>query len=99
MKDEAMVTTKAAWLLAMAFKCHSTSAFQLNYCSSQRNRPCAESQLVCSAKDGSRVNTNPMDKAGIIFPGGGLFFYWQAGVIVSIDRVKFRSAITVLPCP
>lgn len=24
---------------------------------------------------------------GIIFPGGGLFFYWQAGVIVSRQKI------------
>ena len=30
-------------------------------------------------------------KAGIIFPGGGLFFYWQAGVIVSEGTVTSCS--------
>lgn len=32
---------------------------------------------------------NESDGACLLFPGGGLFFYWQAGVIVSLTRVCF----------
>lgn len=35
-------------------------------------------------------------KAGIIFPGGGLFFYWQAGVIVSTKSCAFSVPITCI---
>jgi hypothetical protein len=34
-------------------------------------------------------------KAGLIFPGGGLFFYWQAGVIVSILLFRIDASINV----
>jgi hypothetical protein len=40
-------------------------------------------------KDGSTSSTGTA-KAGLIFPGGGLFFYWQAGVIVSKLLLIFR---------
>ena len=36
--------------------------------------------------DGADMMSSPCSKQqipGVIFPGGGLFFYWQAGVIVS----------------
>jgi hypothetical protein len=30
-------------------------------------------------------SSKPLDRVCVAFPGGGLFFYWQAGVIVSVD--------------
>ena len=31
-------------------------------------------------------STKPHGRVCVAFPGGGLFFYWQAGVIVSVNN-------------
>ena len=39
-----------------------------------------------------QTKENPTPPA-IIFPGGGLFFYWQAGVVVSISKITYAHHI------
>lgn len=39
-----------------------------------------------------QTKENPTQPA-IIFPGGGLFFYWQAGVVVSISKITYAHHI------
>jgi hypothetical protein len=44
-------------------------------------------------KDDPSASSAGAAKAGLIFPGGGLFFYWQAGVIVSTSILLFLLSI------
>ena len=46
----------------------------------------SQSSLLSSLDDGDPPSNQSSDnRPTIIFPGGGLFFYWQAGVVVRIE--------------
>ena len=50
----------------------------------------SQSSFLSRLDDSDRISSpsdqnNDYNRPTIIFPGGGLFFYWQAGVVVSIE--------------
>jgi hypothetical protein len=61
-------------------------AFPTVLCESKWSHSHLASKLALYSSNDRERSTN---QPGIIFPGGGLFFYWQAGVIV---RVIERTA-------
>ena len=68
---------------------HSARSFQLptSYRPSSR---CIVDDYLHNILNSVRDDVDTSSKkAGIIFPGGGLFFYWQAGVIAYLQENKY----------
>ena len=49
---------------------------------------------MTNADDDMISSPSSQQSPGIIFPGGGLFFYWQAGVIVSPLKLYYEYYYT-----
>lgn len=77
------MTPVTALLLASVLLYHEANAFHLPSHPS-RGVSLKTTQFSTSVRNSHDIlPSKSSSKAGVIFPGGGLFFYWQAGVIVS----------------
>jgi len=67
-----------------------------------RKRTIFRSQLIPTDRAGeiitSRIGDDRDKGMCLIFPGGGLFFYWQAGVIAYLQERGYDLSTTSSPC-